>query len=283
MTQIIDIHPHVISPDTASYPLTPLGGKQSSWSKHPLTHEGLVQAMDAAGVAKAVVVQASTAYGFNNTYLAEAIAAHPDRLTGVCAVDVLADDAIERLEYWRTRGMVGWRLFTTGTTMPGQADWLDDPRSFPVWEHAAAQGLPVCVQMQQAGIPALRNLLDRFPTARVVIDHCARAPLADGPPYAGAAGLFALAAYPGVHLKLTHRNLEAAAEAPGGVAAFIAQLVGTFGAGRIAWGSNYPAAERPLGTLLALVQDALAPLPAADRAMILSGTAQSLYPVLTRI
>jgi len=29
------------------------------------------------------------------------------------------------------------RLFTTGSTMPGQASWFDDPRSFPAWEQRA--------------------------------------------------------------------------------------------------------------------------------------------------
>jgi hypothetical protein len=29
--KIVDIHTHVISPDTARYPLSPLGGKQSEW------------------------------------------------------------------------------------------------------------------------------------------------------------------------------------------------------------------------------------------------------------
>src|SRR5437868_10597106 len=40
-------------------------------------------------------------------------------------------------------GLTGLRLFTTGSTMPGQADWLDDPRSFPAWELAEKSNLPV--------------------------------------------------------------------------------------------------------------------------------------------
>jgi 3',5'-cyclic AMP phosphodiesterase CpdA len=39
------------------------------------------------------VVQASTAYGHDNSYAAEAIAAHPGRFAGVFSVDVLAPDA----------------------------------------------------------------------------------------------------------------------------------------------------------------------------------------------
>jgi L-fuconolactonase len=281
MTTIIDTHPHVISPDTATYPLQPIGGTQSSWSQaHAVTHEALITAMDEAGIAKAVVVQASTAYGYDNSYLADAVAAHPDRMTGVFAVDALAADAIERIEYWKRRGLTGLRLFTAGSTMPGQAGWLDDERARPMWAYAAETGLPVCVQMRPQGIGQLASVLERFPETVVLIDHLARPVLEDGPPYRQAAGLWELARFPGVHLKITLRNLEAAAKGASTLPAFLDKLLSTFGAGRVAWGSNYPAAERPLPELVALALDAFAPLAAPDRELIMSGTALKLYPAL---
>src|SRR5581483_831038 len=61
MSDIIDIHPHIVSPDTKRYPLAPLGGKQSAWSsERPTTYQQLLQAMDEAGVAKAAIVHSST-------------------------------------------------------------------------------------------------------------------------------------------------------------------------------------------------------------------------------
>ena len=42
-TKLIDIHPHIISSDTARYPVAPLGGKRSEWSSHrPVDFEALV-------------------------------------------------------------------------------------------------------------------------------------------------------------------------------------------------------------------------------------------------
>ena len=91
MPQYIDIHPHIIADDTKRYPLAPLGGHQSDWSRtRPVTTEQMIAAMDKAGVAKAAIVQASTCYGHDNSYVADAVAAHPDRFTGVFSVDVLA-------------------------------------------------------------------------------------------------------------------------------------------------------------------------------------------------
>ena len=49
----IDIHPHIIANDATRYPLAPLGGHQSDWSRtRPVTVEQLVAAMDEAGVAE---------------------------------------------------------------------------------------------------------------------------------------------------------------------------------------------------------------------------------------
>ena len=79
----VDIHPHIVSPDTERYPMAPLGGKRSDWSKsaHSLTAEELVAVMDESGVAKAALVHSSTTYGFDNSLVADAVAQFPDRLT----------------------------------------------------------------------------------------------------------------------------------------------------------------------------------------------------------
>ena len=58
---VIDIHPHIIANDAKRYPLAPLGGHQSDWSRtRPVTTEQMIAAMDQAGVAKSALVQAST-------------------------------------------------------------------------------------------------------------------------------------------------------------------------------------------------------------------------------
>ena len=72
---IIDIHPHIIADDATRYPLDPLGGKQSGWSQsRPVTTEQMIAAMDKTGVDKAAIVQASTCYGHDNSYVADAVA-----------------------------------------------------------------------------------------------------------------------------------------------------------------------------------------------------------------
>jgi predicted TIM-barrel fold metal-dependent hydrolase len=278
---MIDIHPHIIAGDDARYPRAPLGGRQSDWSAtRPVTLEQLIAAMDQAGVQKAAIVQASTCYGHDNSYVADAVATHPERFTGVFSVDVLAPDAPQRMQYWLDRGLTGMRLFTFGSTMSEQASWLDDPKSYPAWTYASDHGLSICMQMSAGGIPQLTAMIERFPKVKIILDHAARPSLADGPPYAASSSLFDLARYPAVHLKLTKRNFSEARQGKATPETFFPLLVAEFGAERLAWGSNYPSSEGTLPELVALARDTLAVLPQGDRDWIFAKTAQTLYPAL---
>src|SRR5437764_5108994 len=236
---VIDTHAHVIAADEQRYPRAPLGGKQSDWSRErPVSAEQMLAAMDEAGIEKSVLVQASTCYGHDNSYVADAVAAHPRRFVGVFSVDVLAPDAPQRMRHWLDRGLAGLRIFIAGHTTAQDAR-LDDPRAFAAWEFAIAARVPICVQLRADALGQLQSMLERFPKARVLLDHMAR-PVLDH-----AAPLLGLAKYENLYLKLTTHNVR---ELP---QSFFAHVVKSYGAARIAWGSNYPAAEGTLGALLA--------------------------------
>ena len=277
----IDIHPHIIAADIKRYPLAPLGGHQSDWSRtRPVTLEQLVAAMDAARVQKAAIVQASTCYGHDNSYVADAVATYPKRLTGVFSVDMLAPDTTERMRYWRGRGLTGMRLFTFGSTMSEQASWLDDPKSYPAWTCAGELGLSVCLQMSAKAIPQAMSMAERFPNVRIILDHGARPVLEDGPPYNAAGSLFEMARYPNIYLKLTPRVFAESRRGKATPDTFFPRLVAEFGATRLAWGSNYPSSEGELSALLAVAQQSLACLQKSDQDWIFARTAQTLYPAL---
>lgn len=278
---VIDIHPHIVSPDTARYPLAPLGGTQSDWSsERPTTYQTLLAAMDDAGVDKAAIVHSSTAYGYDNSYVADAVAAVPQRFTGVYSIDVLAPDAVQKFDQWLGRGCSGMRLFTSGSTLPDQATWFADPKSYPFWEHAAAKNIPVCMQMKQEGIPLLRQVMDRFPKVTMILDHLSRAPFADGPPYAAAADLLALAGYKQVYLKITPINVSPKDWGRGDPGSFFGKVIDAFGASRIAWGSNFPNSLGTLREILEAAHRAFAFAKASDQDWIFGNTALALYPRL---
>jgi L-fuconolactonase len=275
--EIIDIHAHIISTDTQRYPSHPVGGNQSDWSKErPQTFEQLVAGMDAAGVAKAAIVQASTYYGDDDSYLADSIAKNPKRFTGVGTIDMLAPDALAVVKGWMRRGITGLRIFTGGKNM----EMLVDPKAFPVWEYAQSKGFSIAMSTQGQGFANVRFLLKRYPKVKVILDHAGSAKLDDGPPYVTAQPVFDLAEFRNLYLKITSNTFALARAGKSTPEAYFGKLVSAFGADRIAYGSNLPATAGPMTKLIELARSGLASLKPADRAMILSGTAKHLYPAL---
>src|SRR5215470_14230771 len=233
---VLDIHPHIVSPDTGRYPLAPLGGTQSTWSsERPTTYEMLLAEMDAAGVNKAAIVHSSTAYGYDNSYVADAVAAVPSRFTAVCSIDVLAGDAVKTFDHWLASGCTGMRLF-----------------------------------------------MDRFPKVTMILDHLSRAPFEDGPPYQAAAPLLELAKYQQLYLKITPINVTPKSWGKATSQTFFGKIIDTFGASRIAWGSNFPNSVGTLSEILGAARKAFAFAKASDQDWIFGKTALTLYPTLAK-
>jgi predicted TIM-barrel fold metal-dependent hydrolase len=279
---IVDTHCHVISEDTARYPRAPLGGKQSGWATtRPVTSDSMLEQLDRAGIDQAVLVQATTAYGYDNSYVLDSRALWPSRFVAVGTVDPLRPDAAENLaEAVGDGGLSGVRLFTSGSTVTTQGEWFAAPHTYPFWAKASELRVTVCLQMRLgAATPRLVELLRRFPEARVLLDHFGYPDIAASPTDA-AADVVALAEHPGLHLKLTHRALEPLRDAGKEAAGFLDPVLTAFGADRIAWGSNLPAAEQSLPELVALAQQVLAEVPEPQRRQIFAGTARTLYPSL---
>jgi len=278
----VDSHCHILAEDENRYPRAPLGGKQSAWAgSRPVTAESLLERMDECGITQAVLVQATTAYGYDNSYVLDSARRRPDRFVAVGTFDPLADDAPGRLSQGLADGLGGVRLFTTGSTIAEQGEWFADPTTDPFWSAAGELGVPVCLQLRLAEAAApLRDLLSRFPEVTILLDHCGYPDVAGSPARAGDE-LARLAEHPGLHLKLTHRTLEPLQAAGAQATAFLEPVLAAFGAERIAWGSNCPAAEQPLNALVALATDVLSRVGAADRAEIFSGTSRRLYKGLT--
>ena len=281
MSPIVDIHPHIISSDEIAYPRNPLNGVPSIWSKNrPTSWQQLIHAMDDANVAKAAIVQASTCYGFDNSYVADAVQARPERFTGVFSIDLMAKDAPERMRFWVERGLTGVRVFTAGSTMPTQANTLDDPRTFPAWQAAQDLNIPFCVQMLPQGLSMLETLMQKFPKIKIIIDHLMSVPISAGAPYTDCAPLFTLAKNPNIYLKLSIITVRECLKGLATPESFLGKVVKEFGSNRVAWGSNFPASD---GTLLEMLEEskkALSFLKQEDVDHILGHTAVDLYPAL---
>jgi predicted TIM-barrel fold metal-dependent hydrolase len=276
----VDTHTHAISADLTTYPLHPVGDRQSTWSQQrPVTIEQLLATMDAAGIDQAVLVHASTAYGYDNSYAADSLVGREDRFVGVCAVDFFAETACKDLAYWiDQRHFSGVRL--KSLAVAEQFQIFRDPRAEPVWGEVQDRQIPVCVSLDSAGIEPIRDLLRRFPRLRILVDHGGNPDIAGGPPYPRAAGLFGLREYEGVYMKLTSVTFERVVAAGGDAHNVVRAMVDQFGSDRLMWGTNFPATAGSMPELLTRAQEAFADLSTVDQQAIFATTARSVYPAL---
>ncbi|MDP4594890.1 MAG: amidohydrolase [Beijerinckiaceae bacterium] len=278
---IVDIHPHIIAADQERYPLSPLFGIQSGWSRdRPADMGQLIAAMDGAGVAKAAIVHASTCYGFDNSYVVDSVQNYAGRCTAVGSVDMLADGAVEEAKRWLDRGLTGLRIFTGGSTKDVDASSLDDRAAYPVWELMNERGLPICVQTDVSGIPAMMSLAKRFPNVPVIVDHFAAPDASGGSDFTAAQPLFSMAERANIYLKFTPIVTLRLEEFSANVIDLMTKVVSVFGSDRIAWGSNFPNSPGTLAEIVAAGEAALSGVGSKDRDAIMGGTGQRLYPSL---
>ena len=106
--RVVDTHAHIISSDPSRFPYAPLGGALPEWpAERFVDAEKLLGRMEKAGVDRAVLVQYSSAHGYDNRYVLATAQQHPDRFVAVCTLDGLRPEAPEQLSECVRRGAVG--------------------------------------------------------------------------------------------------------------------------------------------------------------------------------
>jgi len=272
---IVDTHVHVVAADRERYPLSPSGITGDWFREAPASVEQFLGLIDTAGVDRAVLVQAMSAYGFDNRYVVDAARAHVGRLASVVIVDTDDEPALRLRELADRGGVTGVRLFGIGNPT---LERLDDPKTFPVWELAAERDLRVVVTILPDQLGELSFMLDRYPATPVVLDHCGFPDVSGGPPFVRAEPLFALADRSNLHLKVSSHLLEQVDPV-----AFVTRFAAVFGADRLLWGSDFPQThDRSYAELVELGRAACAGLPTDQQRAFLGGNALRLWPRLGR-
>jgi predicted TIM-barrel fold metal-dependent hydrolase len=265
---IVDTHTHVNCTDTGRYPRSPRGVGSDWWRTDDHGAGTLQAAMDAAGVDRAVVVQAVGPYGYDCRCAIDEAARSPERLSLVVAVDLAAPAPAEALrELAAEAPLAGIRLFGIGD----DDEWLENGSGAAMWEAAGELGVTVVPVVFPRHVARVGALVAAHPGVAVAMDHAGfpDLPLTDDAPILG------LADYPDVHLKVSSHVLEGVTDPP----ALVARLAEAFGADRLCWGSDYPQTSVDYGALVRLGQQGASGLAAQEREAFLSGTALRLFPV----
>jgi len=239
LSPAVDTHAHVFLRDL---PMDPRRRYTPGYDAG--TDEYLAQ-LDRAGFGRALLVQPSF-LGSDNSYLAAAIAEHPDRLRGVC---VLEDPDPASLREMHARGLRGLRLNLIGASLPelGSGPWQR------VGAAMAELGWHLELQARGPQWAQLDEALRRWP-APVVLDHL-------GLPHPGDDGTVArLAALEHVWVKLSAPYRAGSATA---VEERLRDLGASTGLARTVFGTDWPFTQheegRSMSTLAQWAQRVLTP------------------------
>jgi len=228
---IIDSQVHVWAAETPDRPWY----SASTHLPSPFGFEDLRAEMDAAGVARAVLVPPGWEGGRPDLAL-QGAARHPGRFAVMGRVSLDDPDAAAGLAQWKARpGMLGIRL---AFQKERESAWLHDGTADWFWPQAEKFDIPVMV-FAPGQNPAIAEIARGHPGLRLIVDHMGLARETDGAAAAQIESLIPLADHANVHVKVSsvplystepypYRNLHRA----------LARLIGAFGPRRAFWGTD---------------------------------------------
>jgi L-fuconolactonase len=269
---IVDAHQHFWDPQLADYPWMT---DDLAALRRPFAPDDLEPLLRAYGVAGTVVVQARGS--LDETAALLAIAEQAPFVLGVVGwIDVTAAGAAETLAGF------GDRLVGIRHQVHDEADarWLlrdDVQRGLAA---VGAAGLAYDLLVRTRELPAALETARRHPELRLVLDHVAKPPLADGELDEWAEGVEALSRLPNVTCKLSGLVTEAAPDwEVDELVSCLRRALDWFGADRCMFGSDWPVCllAADYGAVLGLVTAALAGASKSERAAVLGGTAIEAY------
>ena len=296
---IFDTHAHVMSADVVRYPHSMLrGGTRPPVPPMTFPVERLIEAMDAAGVARACLVQRATLYGYDNSYVLRSVADHPERFRSVAVLDAEDPAAPATLDALvRELGLAGLRIVAPKLD-EHDVDWVASDPAMELWAAAADHGLPVAVILYRlnndAGRAAMLRVARRFTGLPIILDHCgvphASTPetrwaasqgldytIAPPPGFGIVEALAEFAELPHVNFKVTDINFERLEDAGHALPDFVGRLAGLVGTERLIWGSDVGQSTAPYGEMLDRARHAAAGLGEAGQRAFLGGNAARLY------
>ncbi|HTE17980.1 MAG TPA: amidohydrolase family protein, partial [Armatimonadota bacterium] len=169
MSNYIDAHSHVWTPDTERYPLAP-GFTKEQMQPPSFTPEELFAQCRPEGVRRVVLIQMSY-YRFDNRYMLDMMRKHPGTFGGVGMVDWTAPKPDVEMLRLAKQGVRGFRV--PSGNEPAE-NWMETESFDRMFRCAADHRLAICPLMNPRGLPSLSRMCAKHLKTRVVIDHLCR-------------------------------------------------------------------------------------------------------------
>ncbi|MDE2990489.1 MAG: amidohydrolase family protein [Chloroflexota bacterium] len=230
---LVESHVHVWTVRNPRFPKHPDSNFSTEQEASP---EDLFAAQDeVGGVAWTVLIQPRL-YLWDNSYLAQAAEAHPDRFVVAGRVNPMDGEAPRQLRELMQRA--GYRGIRLAATEDPATRWLDDGSQDPLWDAAAETRATIGLLIQWRQLPQAAAMAGRHPDVTVVIDHLG---FPDYDDLDSLQNLLDLARLPNVYVKLSGYPHNTGNAYPYLRARpFIERMLDAFGPSRVMWGSDWP-------------------------------------------
>ncbi len=234
--RVTDTHAHIYSADEARYPMIAQPLRPPTGTG---TIEHLQREMAANGVQRVVAIHTSTAYRWDNHFLADSAAANAPWMVGCCTLNPLDPASPAYLRQLARETNVRAMRSLPAEGAPRQR--LDHPGGEALWRVAEDEGITINVLIHVDLADELEALVRRHPQLPVVVDHCMYPKGRDGLAGETLQRMLALARYPNLHAKLTWLVESSARPYPfEDTHSLLRAVVDAYGPARCIWGSDFP-------------------------------------------
>lgn len=271
----VDAHVHIWTNDFQKYPLA-RGFTVGEMEPRVFTYDDILRHAQPSGITRVVLIQMSY-YGFDNTYMLDAIRRMPGVFRGVAVVDWNGADLEVKMRELAQHGVRGFRIYPQN--IPAET-CLDGEGLDRMFRCGAKENLAMCLLINPDALPAARRRCEKFPDTPVVIDHLARIGISGSIIDREIRALCALARYPKVKVKVSAFYALGKKKPPHlDLAPLIKRVHEAFGPKRLMWGSDCPfqVQHETYEDSVSLVRDRLDFLSTADKEWIFRRTAEETF------
>jgi predicted TIM-barrel fold metal-dependent hydrolase len=271
----VDAHVHIWTDDFQKYPLGQ-GFSPQKMAPRVFSYDDILHHANPNGVKRIVLVQMSY-YGFDNTYMLDAIRRLPEVFRGIAVVDWNSSDLEAKMQGLAQQGVRGFRIYPQN--VPAET-CLDGEGLDRMFRCGAKENLAMCLLINPDALVAVRRRCENFPDTPVVIDHLARIGMAGPITENDIRALCALAHYPRVKVKVSAFYALGKKKPPHlDLAPLIKRVHEAFEPKRLMWGSDCPfqVQSETYADSIFLLRDRLDFLSTADKGWILRRTAEETF------
>jgi predicted TIM-barrel fold metal-dependent hydrolase len=274
----IDAHVHVYAGDDPRYPEYPGAPPRDPIAPKSFTPEDLFAHTRPAGVTRINLIQIRF-YHFDNSYLLDAIAQHPDTFAGTAVIDPAAPKIEATMADLGKRGIRAFRIHPRLSKLPPES-WLRPDGYRKMFAAARENRQALSCLVDPDGLPEIDRMCASYPDTTIILDHLARVG-GDGIIRDAEVNLLcAMARHRSVYCKVGGFYALGKKRPPyTDLAPLIQRVVAAFGPERCMWESDSPfqvQGEHTYTASLDLIRERLPFLTVNDKEWLLGKTAEKV-------